>query len=257
VISRANRSILQKINLLLDTPRWFCTNDGATCIYFALLRPVARGLPRACSFLDTAHLADIIVTREAGEVVPPVKEQPTGSIPKPVDQLREEMRQEARALDQRLQTLGRDVEALRARLGDLLASWERQIGEAQIPAQVATGPIHEKQPPNSSEAGVDRNGAPSQTEESSEKIHRDAMRYARLLVSEIELYNKELVAQGRVNKDLYSRLKPHIDRSRRAYESRFSRAMTAPKDYFHEELVRTLAYNDFSLLGSDYPAPHE
>jgi len=192
---------------------------------------------------------DVKLNRD--EVSQPVKEELRGTA---VEQICKEMREEARALDTHLQTLGRDIEALRARLGKLLAGWERQIGKAQAPVPDLASPAYDEQRPNNSEAGAD-SSTPSQTKESSEKIHRDAMRYARLLVSEIELYNKELVAQGRANKDLYSRLKPHIDRSRRAYESRFSSVMTAPKDYFHEELVRTLAYNDFSLLGSDYPAP--
>jgi len=198
---------------------------------------------------------------EADEVFTPVKEHLPGSIPQAITQLREEISQEARALDEQLQALTRDVDALRVRLGKSLAAWERQIAEVaklQIPSQAASGPTHE-QSLDSGETANGRNGSPGpqRIEESGQKFHRGAMRYARLLVSEIELYNKEHVAEGRANKDLYARLKPHIDRSRRAYESRFSRAMTAPKDYFHEELVRTLAHNDFSLLGPDYPAPPE
>lgn len=200
----------------------------------------------------------MIVTGEVSEAVPTVNEQLSGSVSEAVRQLREEIRREASALDAQLEVFGRDVDAMRVRLGELLAAWERRLGEAQTPAQGAAGPLEDaERPPNSSGSGFDRNGAPAQNSESSEKIHRDAVRYARLLIYEIELYNKGRVAQGRANKDLYSRLKPHIDRSRRAYESRFNRAMTAPKDYFHEELVRTLARNDFSLLGSDYPAPSE
>ena len=91
--------------------------------------------------------------------------------------------------------------------------------------------------------------------EEEQKVHRAARRFSKLLVSEIELYNKEKVAEGRKNKDLYQRLKKDIDRSRQTYEERFGKTGTQQVDYFHEELVRALARNDPSLLGSDYPGP--
>jgi hypothetical protein len=93
------------------------------------------------------------------------------------------------------------------------------------------------------------------TTEEEEKIHRDARRFSKLLVSEIELYNKSNVEEGRRNKDLYQRLKKDIDRSRETYEKRFARTVAKQVDYFHEELVRTLAENDPMLLGSGYPGP--
>ncbi len=95
----------------------------------------------------------------------------------------------------------------------------------------------------------------AQRTEAEEKIHRDARRFSRLLVSEIELYNKSSVEEGRRNKDLYQRLKKDIDRSRETYEKRFAHTVARKIDYFHEELVRTLAHNDAPLLGSGYPGP--
>lgn len=91
--------------------------------------------------------------------------------------------------------------------------------------------------------------------EEEQKLHRDAQRFSRLLVSEIELYNKQKVEEGRKNKDLYQRLKKDIDRSRQTYEKRFGNTVVKQVNYFHEELVRALAENDPSLLGSDYPGP--
>ncbi|MGH9374646.1 MAG: hypothetical protein ACRD4Q_11530 [Candidatus Acidiferrales bacterium] len=173
-----------------------------------------------------------------------------------VEQLREEMKSEARALSKQLEALGRDIDALRSRICSSLAAWERQASEftkLRTTAQATAGSSRE-QPPPSGQGGPP---ASPQSDASSGKTRDDAARYARLLVSEIELYNREQVAQGRANRDLYFRLKSAIERSRRAYESRFSRAMTAPEDYFHEELVRTLACNDSSLLGANFPAPPE
>jgi hypothetical protein len=97
--------------------------------------------------------------------------------------------------------------------------------------------------------------AASQLGDADEKIQKEARRFAKLLVSEIELYNKAMVAEGRKSRDLYRRMKLDIDRSRQAFEQRFGRAVSKQFDYFHDELVRTLAGNDPTLLGSDYPGP--
>jgi hypothetical protein len=88
-----------------------------------------------------------------------------------------------------------------------------------------------------------------------EKLHSDARRFARLLVSEIKLYNEQQVAEGRTNRDLYLRLKRDVDRSRDMYEKRVSPVVARRADYFHDELIRILAGNDPSTLGKDYPGP--
>jgi hypothetical protein len=95
----------------------------------------------------------------------------------------------------------------------------------------------------------------SQLSETDQKIHKDARRFAKLLVSEIELYNKAKVADGRKYKDLYKRLKVDIDRSRQTYEKRFGKTVGKKYDYLHDDLVKTLASNDPSMLGSGYPGP--
>ncbi len=88
-----------------------------------------------------------------------------------------------------------------------------------------------------------------------EKLHSDAKRFARLLVSEIKLYNEHHVKEGRGNRDLYIRLKKDIDRSREMYEKRISPVVAQKIDYFHDEIIRILGDNDPSTLGSDYPGP--
>jgi hypothetical protein len=88
-----------------------------------------------------------------------------------------------------------------------------------------------------------------------EKLHSDAKRFARLLVSEIKLYNEHHVSEGRENQDLYLRLKRDIDRSREMYEKRVSLNVSRKIDYFHDEIIRILGDNDPSTLGSDYPGP--
>jgi hypothetical protein len=80
-------------------------------------------------------------------------------------------------------------------------------------------------------------------------IHEDARRFARLLVSEILLYHEDQVILGRKQRDIYSRLKEEIDRSRQAYDQRIPRNVSARTDYFKEEMIRTLAGGDSVALG--------
>ena len=76
-----------------------------------------------------------------------------------------------------------------------------------------------------------------------------ARRYARLLVSEIKLYNEAAVHIGRQKRDLLARLKPEIDRARKLYSQRISPAVDSGA-LFQQELVQTLADGDASLLGN-------
>ncbi|MCL4809740.1 MAG: hypothetical protein KJ062_18410 [Thermoanaerobaculia bacterium] len=77
----------------------------------------------------------------------------------------------------------------------------------------------------------------------------DARRIARLLVSEIKLYNEKKVAEGRAAGDLYERLKDDIERSRQVYSERTPEHVRASSDFFHEELVRILAEGRPEALG--------
>ncbi|MEM7049466.1 MAG: hypothetical protein AAF604_07395 [Acidobacteriota bacterium] len=79
--------------------------------------------------------------------------------------------------------------------------------------------------------------------------HEEARRLARLLVSEIRLYNEEQVEEGRRTKDIYRRLRDDIDRSRQMYEERVSSGIVASTDYFQQELVRILGAGDAAALG--------
>ena len=147
--------------------------------------------------------------------------------------------------------------------------------EAAAPVMGATIPVGEVTPASPSPVAVEAVGQPappagelvpppaapvsgfdpSKLSDEEQKGHRDAKRFAKLLVSEIELYNKAKVADGRKNSDLYKRLKSDIDRSRQTYEKRFGKTVGKQYDYFHDELVKTLAGSESALLGSGYPGP--
>jgi len=80
-------------------------------------------------------------------------------------------------------------------------------------------------------------------------LHEEARRLARLLVSEIKLYNEEQVEEGRRNRDVYERLREDIDRSRQMYDERVDPQILRSTDYFYQELVRILAAGDSKALG--------
>lgn len=77
----------------------------------------------------------------------------------------------------------------------------------------------------------------------------EARRFARLLVSEIKLYNERAVLEGREHGNLYERLRDDIDRSRQMYEERIPDDVRAGSNYFYEELVEILADGRPDALG--------
>jgi hypothetical protein len=87
-----------------------------------------------------------------------------------------------------------------------------------------------------------------------EKLAAEARLAARLLVSEIKLYNEQDVRDGRGASDLYVRLQKQIDQGRDQYRQRVGNGAVS-RDYYHEELVRVLADGEASRLGSNYPGP--
>ena len=112
------------------------------------------------------------------------------------------------------------------------------------PAVAETQPAAYVPPPSTSELS-----------EADQKVHNDARKFARLLVSEIKLYNEQKVQAGRRDKNLYSLLRDDIDKSREMYEKRVSPSVAGQVDYFYDELVRLLADNQVSALGPECPGP--
>jgi hypothetical protein len=88
-----------------------------------------------------------------------------------------------------------------------------------------------------------------------QELHLRAQRFARVQVAEIRLYQSQAVKQGRAERAVYHALKADLDRGREAYRQQFLTDCPSMVDYFHVEVVRTLANDDASLLGPDYPGP--
>lgn len=133
--------------------------------------------------------------------------------------------------------------------------------EAEAPAAAAPPlppPVAAAPPPPAPEPEVEAPPPPPAAAEAAtspeeEEVHKKARRFAKLLVDEIKLYNKDKVSKGREHKDLYDRLKEDIEKSRATYEKRYGSTPAAAADYFSQEVVRTLADNDPSLMGSSFP----
>ncbi len=132
-----------------------------------------------------------------------------------------------------------------------------EAAEEEVPAQEETPtppPVQPVTPPPVEEEAqaVGEDEAEAEDEDipaEQQPLHEEARRFARLLVSEIKLYNEEDVEQGRANKDIYQRLKDDIDRSREMYDARVAAEVREVRDYFEEELVRILGDGDPDTLG--------
>lgn len=120
----------------------------------------------------------------------------------------------------------------------------------QAEAPVMEAPVVKAPTSRLSDRNVD---LPIEVPEEERRIHNDARRFARLLVSEIKLYNEKKVTEGREAGDLYERLREAIDRSREMYDKRVQPPVAAKFDYFHYEIVNSLAEGSAEKLGSGYP----
>jgi hypothetical protein len=108
-------------------------------------------------------------------------------------------------------------------------------------AQPEAAPTSEPTPPPASDVSLE-----------DQDVHRKAQRFARLLVDEIKLYNQARVAEGRKNKDLYDRLQEAIEKSRATYQKRYGNTVAASVNYFQDEVVRSLAEDDISIMGANF-----
>ena len=79
-------------------------------------------------------------------------------------------------------------------------------------------------------------------------LENDARRFARLLVSEIKLYNEDKVQRGLQNNNLAESLRDEIVEARSRYNKRI--AGDDMQSYFDDALVEILADGDATKLGS-------
>ena len=111
------------------------------------------------------------------------------------------------------------------------------------PAQGAPAPAAPQPGPSSA-------APPSAMMQITDGVAAAARRTARLLVAEIRLFHEPAVDEGRRDRNLLSRLAPEIERARQAYNEQVPAGVRGHADFFHQELIRTLAGGDPSLLGN-------
>jgi hypothetical protein len=117
--------------------------------------------------------------------------------------------------------------------------------------EVAQAPVTPAWKPDVTPAaapGARRLAGPLARAEGDER-REEARRFAKLLVSEIKLYNERAVQEGREQGNIYNRLKEDIDRSRQMYDERIPEDVRSSSNFFYEELVRTLADGRAEALG--------
>jgi hypothetical protein len=121
---------------------------------------------------------------------------------------------------------------------------------ADAPQHEASAPVEASadQEPAADAPTDEAEAAPSPDSEE-EQLHEQARRFARLLISEILLYNPDQVKEGKDQHDLADRLKDDLERSEQMYRQRVAPHVAAQTNYFQEEVLRTLADGDPAILG--------
>jgi len=83
-----------------------------------------------------------------------------------------------------------------------------------------------------------------------EATENDAERFAKLLVSEIKLYNEQKISRGLTNNNLYESLQDEIEGARKIYKKRI--AFDRSEKYFNDALVNILVDGDKNKLGANF-----
>jgi len=81
------------------------------------------------------------------------------------------------------------------------------------------------------------------------KMHEKAKRKARVIVREIEMYNREKTEMGLKAGNLYKYLFDEIETGRKTYDKDVLESVRANTNYYDESLITILAKGDKDLLG--------
>jgi hypothetical protein len=137
-----------------------------------------------------------------------------------------------------------------------------EIGVLELITSAASVALDARTPPPAP-AGLVTIGEPqpqarpawSQLSKDEQELHLKAQRFARVQVASMRLYRAQQVQEGRAARNLYAALRPEIDAGRAEFRTQFLSASVLMVDYFHVELLRSLANDDPTLLGEEYPGP--
>lgn len=135
---------------------------------------------------------------------------------------------------------------------EVLARHAGRCLEALTTQRAAATPPRIHTPAAASGAGgpAGAGNPPGAMREITDGVADAAKRTARLLVSEIRLFHEPAVHEGRRAGNLMERLAPEIEQARKAYNEQVPAGVRSQTDFFHQELIRTLAGGDATLLGN-------
>ncbi|HKQ59974.1 MAG TPA: hypothetical protein VJS92_01740 [Candidatus Polarisedimenticolaceae bacterium] len=132
-----------------------------------------------------------------------------------------------------------ELDLIRKKLG------ESQDTEVGAPAPIATLPVKPVSAPiveEDSPVEVVETGSAGDPEVSA------ARRFARLVATDIRLYNEEAVLLGRRHGDLVNRLAEHLDRGKETFLRRHGELGPVALQILHQAYVQVLAAGDANLL---------
>lgn len=142
------------------------------------------------------------------------------------------------------------IEILARHAGRCLEALTSQKTAPRISAPGAPGAPSAPSAPSAHGAASSASpSGPSALMQLTDGVQAAARRTARLLVADIRLFHEPAVSEGRKHRNLLSRLAPEIEKARQAYNDQVPPGVRSHTDYFHQELIRTLAGGDASLLG--------
>lgn len=138
-----------------------------------------------------------------------------------------------------------------------------EIGALELITSAASAALDAREPVPPSPSGLVSIAAAeqpprpawSQLSKEEQELHLKAQRFARVQVASMRLYRARQVQEGRAARNLYAALRPEIDAGRAEFRTQFISASVLMVDYFHVELLRSLANDDPALLGEEYPGP--
>jgi hypothetical protein len=140
----------------------------------------------------------------------------------------------------------------RTTVGMLYCAGAVESPALELLAQATAAVLEARQRPRQAES---QNRAPDwdQLSAADRRLHLRAQHFARSKVAEMRLYRPDAVKAGRAQGDLYAALQDSIDEARESFRQTFITANPTMVDYFHLELVRTLANDNPAWLGGKYP----
>lgn len=125
--------------------------------------------------------------------------------------------------------------------------------------QIGMAPVEAPAPPVAAQAKETpqkpRPAAWNDLSREERETHLRAQRFARTRVAGLLLHHVARVREGRTRRDLYGALREEIDTGRQEFRQQFFERCPSMVDYYHLELVHSLAQDAPEALGAAYPGP--